>query len=797
MDYSKEIDSLEEKAQIKVAINLCQTHAFKETVLCLEKPTLGELISASYVSDEMKLAQWDAAMDEQCQRLTESVPHSLKHGVKGWLNRMALAYLSYCRRQEVLFGLSRYFLMSFLTREDWTEAGRLDEKKLAERLVEDERITVFQRYRIACAYSLHADSEDCMIPQLWKQLTQEEKQSISGNDDPNLSQEKNHLVLLWSYYNDGRRHDKVTRQKNYLWQYAVQCAVYDGNRAALIPCWQWLTDRARQSMLMDMALSSLRQWVRNKNRPWKENLVSKSKEFTYVEFFNLPFYYSDLLCFFLSEMTEEQQLAFFRKAFQDKFGSSVLECFLDWPYQDYFLPTVRTLWRVLPKDKYSQCLLTLASKYSSDYDWKIPPALLYKKEDEHYDYRRVLFTLWEETPDDYKRYVFTDKASQRNNDENVINESRILLPRLLKRYPFEEMDERFFKCVLNEITLDERKVLIHSKSGESMCSTLTQRENWSLVNWLLEVCLPANEIAGFKKQFVQSDWGRELCFYKLKRNSEKLLADLIDWAFESEDEKSQFKHALIFGRHCLEACQSLICEENFSDVERMINFCLSSDEMKAEFKTQLSKYTCSFLLERCKWDQIDKILNRYFDSEEKRIDIKKDIFSHKATDLHYDFVFQERWQDVKHFYQWFKLSSEAIKELKKETIFLPIVIQDINESLYEDTDILPTLHWCLYDEEIVFNFKEKLEEKYFKKNLDEEETKAKERLEALIGKLMSSLKKGVQTKKRGSTSLEEEQPVSSKKLKLEEQTDSAIQAEKRTNDTITEALNLPTKWMAK
>lgn len=118
----------------------------------------------------------------------------------------------------------------------------------------------------------------------------------------------------------------------------------------------------------------------------------------------------------------------------------------------------------------------------------------------------------------------------------------------------------------------------------------------------------------------------------------------------------------------------------------LINFCLSSDQEKDEFKEPLTLRTCGVLLEDyaddslddCVWEQMDTIIAWTVDTEEKIRDFKKDIFFlYKGFDILYTLLFIEgMWEKVERFYEWFSLSPEEIKKLKWDTLF---TLQTINE----------------------------------------------------------------------------------------------------------------------
>ncbi|GFT09333.1 uncharacterized protein NPIL_351351 [Nephila pilipes] len=564
MACSRKIFSLEESASARVAMNLCQDKKFKEIALRFEKPTYGTFVhdqaTAPFsndpdilfkvdnylrhdfrkfckVNDKQEVEEWDAAIDKQCQRLTKGFPRILKMEVQAWMNRIALEYLSYCRRLELFFGVSRYFLMDALTVECWTKAGRLDEKKLAERFLKDERLTVMQRYRMACVYCVHAP-----IPQLWNELTEGEQRLILSND-PNSSQESHGVVLLWS-----NQLGEVTPHTKYQWSEEAMLIMLNGSRTPPMSCLEGFEEPMQQDILLDMALHSHHRWQISHRKvqtyeDWKKILIlnrfPRTRYAKCVECFNLPSYYSELMCFFLSRMDEEHQLQFFKQAFRSCYRNCILECYLDWPHQDDFIPTVSRLWGIIPKNMFAKCLLTLASKYTESCCKEGLASL--DKEIRYYDYRNMLQTLWEETPDDYKRYLYPDEDA----DFLGIFNGKMLLLQLLKKFPFRRKDEALFKQIFCYQSDEKRTALMRSTAGHNICALLMQKDHWPLVNWLLEGCFRKEEIPCYKKQFIQSDCGRMLCLNKLKENCERWVEDLIDWCLYVDKERTEYKFELI------------------------------------------------------------------------------------------------------------------------------------------------------------------------------------------------------------------------------------------------------------
>ncbi|XP_054722951.1 uncharacterized protein LOC129232874 [Uloborus diversus] len=214
-------------ALTQVAINLCQLNSFKEVALNLEKPTYGRFLydvpfpEPTYFvidpealsrwarvedherlceefrepAEEEHLARWHAAVEEQCLKLTKEMPlpNPLKQRIRPWIKRIALEYLTYCRRQEVLFEVSRYFLMDVLSVRDWQLDGRIDEEKMDQ----EQQLAFFNEafeMKIRCTrFLLHWPHQDYFLPminQLWGIIPKDENdrcltdlvQKYSGSD---------------------------------------------------------------------------------------------------------------------------------------------------------------------------------------------------------------------------------------------------------------------------------------------------------------------------------------------------------------------------------------------------------------------------------------------------------------------------------------------------------------------------------------------------------------------------------------------------------------------------------------
>lgn len=105
--------------------------------------------------------------------------------------------------------------------------------------------------------------------------------------------------------------------------------------------------------------------------------------------------------------------------------------FLEWPLQDQLLPTMKRLWGITPMDEYGKCLYSLARKFIGDDKYNLFP-LFYKKQNHYYDYRSLLWKLWEETSEEYKQFCCEKLKSWGYRDIIV----SYLLLQLLNKTPF-------------------------------------------------------------------------------------------------------------------------------------------------------------------------------------------------------------------------------------------------------------------------------------------------------------------------------------------------------------------------
>ncbi|GBN47998.1 hypothetical protein AVEN_169806-1 [Araneus ventricosus] len=258
------------------------------------------------------------------------LPESLTKQIIQILKPMGLRILRWKIFHEAFLSQSNcdypfeYFNVSILEKLCWTTAGTVDYRKTAEELILCNVVDIVKRYKLACLYCL-----DHYIPEFWKELPQENKMYFYNRKHIRLPL----LQFCWPYILKGEEYklcvNSITGNPfgdSTLFQQRIfTCLSFAGNKAAVKYFFQKLSLEEREASLINAANSALgSQNVEPGHYPWrfpKENVT-------------------DVVFYLLSLMNPEQQSRFFRER-----PSDVLECFLDWPWQDAFLNIADAMWR--------------------------------------------------------------------------------------------------------------------------------------------------------------------------------------------------------------------------------------------------------------------------------------------------------------------------------------------------------------------------------------------------------------------------------------------------------------------
>lgn len=547
--YIKAPPLLKEQAVTKLSIQLCQNIELKKDILFLSEP----LQRLKY---SVKISEWNDLIEKRSTSMCEQLhlPPALENLVIVRIQTIAMQLFTW-NRQQVMFDLSPLFADSLLTPSDWTVEMKLDEKKIAERLVQDERIPVCERYKMACLHCLES------IHFLWYQM------SIELRDDLFLYDEFK-LVQLWTY----KLSDIVEESLPYedvFWFSLVKYGIEEGSKSTVINYWDTLNVSSNQDFLIGAALTAV------------SNIYSRidNDVVMYLNVLASPAPYMDILCFLLTQMTKQQMVAFFQQALQDT-ENNILICFLHWPYMELLLPIIKELWGILPEEKFRGLLLFLANNYSDVCDSSIRINGYVD-----YEYGSLLIQLLKESPNNFKRYAFG------NSNDTCINTFRMgeLLCVLIHKEPLQKPNINIFKHVWQLVELEEKLSFLQSEEGESFCGYLALLGNWELLNYVLNECLPKNNIAVVRKKMLRSESGRETCLRLITGCNKKLLNSWLNWGFSSKKEIFQFLSKIFFRnpRFDSKLIYDFEIETNF--LFNVIDSYAPSERAKGKFKSRFVK----------------------------------------------------------------------------------------------------------------------------------------------------------------------------------------------------------------
>lgn len=235
-------------------------------------------------SDLYLSAEWVKIEDRVMGKVSQlSLPHVLKEKMLGFVKPIGLQILGLMVYHCKIFCL----YVSLPDELYWTPHGTVDRKKTAKVLVRDENLDISTRYKLACIYCLEDD-----IIHLWKSLPDEFK---------NCVWDKFPIINFWT----------LNMKRMGLVNTHVNCKV------EFLHSVRWFNKVAAEYFLQKLT-----------PREREESLIETAK-------FVVD---SDVLYFLISEMNEEQQKAAFKHG-----PYRVLKCFLQWPYQRFFIEATNWL----------------------------------------------------------------------------------------------------------------------------------------------------------------------------------------------------------------------------------------------------------------------------------------------------------------------------------------------------------------------------------------------------------------------------------------------------------------------
>ncbi|WP_347938850.1 hypothetical protein [Rickettsia oklahomensis] len=361
---------------------------------------------------------------------------------------------------------------------------------------------------------------------------------------------------------------------------------------------------------------------------------------------------TDLKCFFLSQMNEEQQQEVFKTGSRD----ILLSLLDDWLWKDYFLPTIHHIWNSISELDYLSVLENI---------------VLYRME-QHYEdiekynqYKMLCKELWQFAPKHLKEFVF-----EFQDGSCGIN----IFFRLLHTRNID-----LIKLMLPDINNIQKKSMIFSfHSINNKCHQLVISEQLEVLEMFISSALVSEEdINTFKQKFVKLK-GHDIAVHFIQNNEWSKVVQFLEWAFKSADAIREFKQGLVYSKICKNALESIVTNNkaDFVALEHYFKWCVpDSQNIINNFKLGIPKLyfreiICK-LIEEGKYQLLEQILNWSFANSQQQID-----------------------QFKQHFYQYH--DNFEIVEL-----VINLVIKDNQlQSLEEFT------HWCFTNEEEIKQFKE-------------------------------------------------------------------------------------------
>lgn len=448
--------SLEHIALAKVAITLWSQddvrfllRSFSFLLLPTEKRKEWDNIEKRVVKNARKLSQ----------------PGLLQEKILGSIKPIGLEILKWIEYHCTGYYLYVDLPFSFC----WTPQGTIDRKRTAAVLIKDEHLDVTIRYKLACLYCLEGD-----IRELWNEIHRYSSRSLTYDDFPGEISQLD-IVFLWTYemkLEDARLNNYTItgrlRHRN-PYQRAFEYAAESGLKAAFEYFFRKFTTRDIDEYLVDIAKR-----IVDRYHTIHSNSVYIPKED-----------YTGVLCFLLSQMEEEQQREVFKKC-----RSQALVCFLEWPWQSFFMETVCRMWEFLSIGDYYCLASEIIGKIRGGY--------------KDFNYQNLFEEFWQKIP-------FADK-------KDIIEKPS---GECLLSFLFEVKDEKTIKMIFQDLSVEEKRRLFIS-SGIYICENLILRDEFGLFKLFVIECQPTDDVIlkfkdGFKKHM-------SLCSskHKLVKNMDKL-----------------------------------------------------------------------------------------------------------------------------------------------------------------------------------------------------------------------------------------------------------------------------------
>lgn len=366
----------------------------QKDVLALQRAVI-----LSFIPDPLEWEKIEERVIEKAQQL--SLPKLIKEKVLGVIKPIGMKIFRWIRnyrKKEKWIGTDyeRDIHTDLPPEFFWTSQCTIDVKKTAETLIRKETFDVHRCYRLACEYCLEDD-----IRRLWKKLPKKLKQNL--NEYP--------VTRFWTDYMKRRRAGHTSFKKEFY------KSVQDANKIASKYFLERLTLQEREESLKCID--------------------------NYVE--------PDFLLFLLQELKEEERVKILKNI-----PCEVLYCFLEWPWQKYYIDVANCMWNFLSSKDFAWIL--------GDIIWKV------RRGYKDYNYQGLFLEFLHKSPSALK-----DSFIETFNDN-------MEMPDL---------------CHLNY----SKSIMYNINVINQLIYTICHGD-WDMLEFYLQECLPSKEaVLKFKTEF--------------------------------------------------------------------------------------------------------------------------------------------------------------------------------------------------------------------------------------------------------------------------------------------------------
>lgn len=630
--------SAKDIAAVKVAIEVCNNPELKREILFAPGSDC-DTNKKSHQYDQKQ--KWNEIIEKKATIILKSLglPEKLQEKVIGIVHLVGVRMLTWAEYHEGTLGFSREYSVNFLNSSFFTQQGIIDNEKAAEELMKDESLNIKQKYKLACLYCFTDH-----ISALYRQMTKEDKEKFYDAERPQRVRQPE-LVKFWSYYQKGEI-DKLKGEKS-LDQYRLEKAVESGSKAAVEYCLERTNLKGKKDAIIDAAVEAVRCRVRAGPYTEKDRIVFRNQRYKDSEESWVPSdYYVDILSFLLSRMGEDQQIEFLkqdikgakykRESFGDQKRSRVLEYFLNWPYQDYFMKTSGLMWEFLPERDYAVLLLRICDKIKPRKEVNLKYG-----EERSYDYRGLLREFWHQSPERYKRYVFSNQKVDCITDRVVTTKAGVgLLINLFTLKNFAYEDRENIKLILASATSKEKENIFSSEEWRKVCIGQMKEEKWEMLNrFVLNCFLSKEEESKFKRELSFTKEAQRVCIDFVKNDKWNAAESFIKWSSLPEEEINQLKKEMIYSEDGRDACVDLISpDKKVKAVDKFIRWCFPSEEEVKAFKKELvlsyeGICKCVDLVTGDQLELVSEFINFCLSSEGDVRELKKNVAYRRGSSV--------------------------------------------------------------------------------------------------------------------------------------------------------------------